>query len=185
MAAVTNNGSFPEGAEKQNHSNDFNELESVHSNEVVPPTYVERPRNPGTNAYMIYGHGADNIIPRANIPVFIVPPGCYIVVTAHIGGYGSYDQVPKNMKALAKLQTKYPDVITNPVKYIPQIEHAFPRMEGVSQSIVIYGPGDTCYDFSYTLAERYNTSFFSSYCGVKCIDGPDRQVPLTDLIPLE
>jgi len=129
---------------------------------------------------MLYGHGSDN--PRqANPPYFIVPDGCYIVATTHIGSYGDFDQIPKNLKVLHNLQKKFPDVITNPIKYIPNIQHALPKIKDASQSIVIYGPGESCPDFSFHL---YDLSLGGGHLGVKCIDGPAQKTSITNLIPI-
>ena len=181
MAAVLGNGSLPHGSKKRYSSNSNS---NSNSNSMPPPSPSSRSSRSSasndTNAYMVYGHGSDN--PGSNTPpYFTVPKGCYIVATSYIGSYGIMDQIPKNITALIALQKQFPDIITNPVKYISKLQHALPLIKDISQSIVIYGPHEKCPDFSYSL---YDSSLFGGHLGIKCIDGPNLETPIKNLIPI-
>lgn len=123
-------------------------------------------------AYMIYGHGSD----RAR--TFKVPPDCYIVAIAESGVEMPGVQYMDNIKTLCELHKKYPDLLGNPAAYITQLRHALRKKAGKPQTIVIYGPGDLCHNFNYTLAHYPS----DGQAGVKCINDPDKNV--CDFIPL-
>ena len=123
-------------------------------------------------AYMIYGHGHDS--PRT----FKVPPNCYIVAIAESGTTMPGVQYMDNIKTLCALHTRYPDLLGNPTAYITQLRHALRKKTGKTQTIVIYGPGDLCHNFSYTLTNYPS----DGQAGIKCINEPDRNV--CDFIPL-
>ena len=123
-------------------------------------------------AYMIYGHGHDS--PRT----FEVPPNCYIVAIAESGTTMPGVQYMNNIKTLCELHKQYPDLLGNPTAYITQLRHALRKKMGITQTIIIYGPGDLCHNFNYTLAHYPS----DGQAGIKCINDPDRNV--CDLIPI-
>ena len=123
-------------------------------------------------AYMIYGHGDD----RAR--TFKVPTNCYIVAIAESGTTMPGVQYMDNIKTLCELHKKYPDLLGNPTAYITQLRHALRKKTSKTQTIVIYGPGDLCHNFNYTLTHYPS----DGQAGVKCINDPDRNV--CDFIPL-
>jgi len=122
---------------------------------------------------MIYGHGTDNP------DKFTVPPDCYIVAIGKIGAVMSNKQFKYSIKALCALHKQYPDILTNPVKYAVQLQHALRKIAHKPQTIVIYGPGDECPDFTYTLVHHPS----DGHAGVKCINYPTLNV--CDLIPTD
>jgi len=162
MAAVEANGSMPDGSRKSYSSNS-------NSNSNSNSSVQQNPHHESRKAYMIYGHGSDSKYK------FTVPDGCYIIAVASIASLTSQGQFTDNIKRLCKLQKKYPDILSTPVDYIPELQHTFraTKQDGKkrdAQSFVIYGPGEKCPIFKYTLANKGS----DGHAGVKLInESPD------------
>jgi hypothetical protein len=96
---------------------------------------VQRP------AYFISGHG------EQTEKTFIIPEGCYIVVSEDVCMLADTDKFKYNFENVLKLDM---DVISNPKENSDALIAAL-------GSIAIYGPGDLCPDFSYQL---FNVHFY-------------------------
>lgn len=189
MAAVEANGSMPQGSYKpysskslsnsnSNSNSNANSNSNSNANANFRLSVRQNPRHEPIKAYMIYGHGSDSKYK------FTVPDGCYIVAVASAASLTSQGQFIDNIKRLCKLQKKYPDILSTPVDYIPELQHTFRATKQDAnrdaQSIVIYGPGEKCPIFKYTLSNLGS----DCHAGVKLINGsPDMictMVPIND-----
>jgi hypothetical protein len=102
------------------------------------------PRNP-IKSYWVGGHGKQirPSVDKQEDGYFIVPNDCIIIVKAHSGSITYASPTYKYFKKLIQMAdgTKYPF----------QIKNNLIKKLG---SVAIYGPGDTCPEFMYTLHSK-------------------------------